>query len=260
MPGATRNAARRDDHQKENGMSSQQRSRRLRVATAPVAGLAALALLACASAGVSNTRRYVSDDEVERPGVILVYDFRVSAGDVTVDKAGPSITSGPGSPAERSELGVAVSQGLAQALVEELGKRGIAAQRADGRTSPPLHALLLKGRFLTVNEGDQSKRMVVGFGAGASELRVDVQVYQETEFGARRISEGEAKASGSKMPGMAVPVGAGAAAGRAATSAAISGAMSVTREIRGGMSADTKRLAEKIADRAEAFYERQGWL
>ncbi len=122
------------------------------------------------------------------------------------------------------------------------------------------YALAVGFLLLSVDEGDQSKRMVIGFGAGASELRVDVQVYQETEFGARRISEGEADASGSKMPGMAVPVGAGAAAGRAATSAAISGAMSVTREIRGGMSADTKRLAEKIADRAEAFYQRQGWL
>ncbi len=176
MPGATRNAAQRDDPQKENGMSSQHRSRGIRVATAPVAGLAALALLACASAGVSNTRRYVPEDKVERPSVILVYDFAVSAGDVTVDTTGPSFASGPGSPAERSELGVAVSQGLAQALVEELGKRSIAARRADRRTSPPLHALLVKGQFLTVDEGDASKRMTVGFGAGASELHVEVQV------------------------------------------------------------------------------------
>ncbi len=238
-------------------MTRHDRSSRLGTCAAAVA---ALALMACASAGVSNTRRYVSDDQIKRPSVILVYDFRVSAGDVTVDKAGPEFASGPGSPAERSELGVAVSQGLSEALVEELGKRGIAARRADDRTSPPLRALLVKGEFLTVDEGDASKRMTVGFGAGASEIHVEVQVYQQTEVGAQRISEVEAEASGSKMPGMAVPVGVGAAAGRAATSAAISGAMSVTREITGGMSADTRRLAEKIADRAKAFYEEHGWL
>ena len=241
-------------------MSIQHESRRLPVARVSVAGLATLALLACASAGVSNTRRYVSDDQVERPGVVLVYDFRVSAGDVTVDTTGPEFASGPGSPAERSELGVEVSRSLSEALVAELEKRGITARRADGRSNPPLHALLVKGDFLTVNEGDASKRMVIGFGAGSSELRVDVQVYQATESGTRPIAEGEAEASGSKMPGMAVPVGAGAAAGRAATSAAISGAMAVTREVTGGMSADTKRLAGKLADRMEAFYQRQGWL
>jgi hypothetical protein len=32
------------------------------------------------------------------------------------------------------------------------------------------------------------------------------------------------------------------------------------RELSGGMDADAGRLAEEIAERAEAFYKRQGWL
>jgi hypothetical protein len=59
---------------------------------------------------------------------------------------------------------------------------------------------------------------------------------------------------------MAVPVGAGAAAGRVATSAVVSGGMNVAREVRGGMDADAGRLADEIAKRAEAFYKGQGWL
>ena len=47
--------------------------------------------------------------------------------------------------------------------------------------------------------------------------------------------------------------------GRVATSAAVSGGMNVVDETRGAMNPDTKRLAEKIAERAKAFYVRQGW-
>jgi hypothetical protein len=62
------------------------------------------------------------------------------------------------------------------------------------------------------------------------------------------------------MPGMAVPVAGGAIAGTAATSAVISGGMNIAKETRGAMNPDAARMAKKIADRAQAFYERQGWL
>ena len=75
-------------------------------------------------------------------------------------------------------------------------------------------------------------RTVLGFGAGSSQVRVQVQLYQMTASGPRRLSEGVAKATGSKKPGMAVPVAGGAAAGCAATSAVISGGLSATSEVR----------------------------
>ena len=102
--------------------------------------------------------------------------------------------------------------------------------------------------------------MVIGFGAGSSKLVAQVQVYQALEWGLRRIAEAEATATGSKAPGMAVPLGAGAAVGTMAMSAAISGGMNVVKEVRGGMDADAGRMAEQIAKRAEAYYRRQGWL
>ena len=45
-------------------------------------------------------------------------------------------------------------------------------------------------------------RMVIGFGAGARELRVKVQKYQAAAFGLRRIADAEAEAKGSKMPAL----------------------------------------------------------
>jgi hypothetical protein len=62
------------------------------------------------------------------------------------------------------------------------------------------------------------------------------------------------------MPGMAVPVAGGAAMGSAATSAVISGGMNIAKEASGAINPDAKRMAGEIAERAKAFYVRQGWL
>ena len=223
-----------------------------------MAGLLACAALGCASAGIQTSKLYVPEDEVVKPSVVLVYDFRFSAADVSIDDrvfGGKKPTQ-----AEKDRLGREVSAGFAKALVEKLGEAGIEAQRADSRTSTPLHAWLVKGRFLSVDEGSRAKRVALGFGAGATELEVKVEVFQVTDSGQRKLSEGEAKASGSKMPGMAVPVAGGAAMGTALTSAAISGTLAVTREVRGSLGADANRLAEALAERAKAFYQRRGWL
>ncbi len=139
-------------------------------------------------------------------------------------------------------------------------KRGIAAERAVDSRVPPLHALVLRGQSLTINQGSRIKRMVIGFGAGSSKLQVRAQAYQATEYGLRRLAEAEVDSHGSKMPGMAVPMAGGAAMGSLATSAVISGGMNIAKEVRGAMHDDAGRIADEIADRAEAFYQRQGWL
>jgi hypothetical protein len=214
--------------------------------------------LGCASAGVTSSRQLTLEDEVVRPSTIVVYDFAVAATDVAVDDALIGGTD-PTQQAKRA-LGRDVANALAESLVAKLREAGIPAERADPRKKPPLHALIVKGHFEHLDQGDRTKRMVIGFGAGASELRAQVRVFQVLESGVHPLAESEAQASGSKMPGMAVPVAGGAAAGRAATSAAISGTLSVTREVTGGLEADAARLGEALAERAVAFYERRGWL
>jgi hypothetical protein len=225
--------------------------------------MAALALpisLACASASVTPAQRYAGDERLPRPPVLLVYDFAVSPSDVVEDTLGPEFAA-PRSPmSKEEEFARKVAASLSEQLVAKLEKRGIEATRATDGTIPLVDAMVLKGEFLTIDKGSRIKRMVIGFGAGSSELQVRVQAYQATEYGLRRIAQAEGEATGSKAPGMAVPVGAGAAMGSAATSAVISGGMNVVKEVRGGMGADAGRLANEIAKRAEAFYKRQGWL
>lgn len=235
-----------------------------RNSTKPFAGILISGVIAiglgCASAGVTTLPGTRDDSMLPRPSVAYIYDFAVSSDDVVIDTLGAEFISEGEKLSEEERQAHATANALSEAIVEQLRKQGINAKRANDGDIPPLHALVLKGQFITIDEGSRFKRMVIGFGAGSSELRVRAQVYQVTERGLRRIAEAEAEASGSKMPGMAIPVAGGAAMGSAATSAVVSGGMNIARETRGAMNPDAERMAEKIAERAKAFYVRQGWL
>jgi hypothetical protein len=222
--------------------------------------LVLLTSLACASAGVDSVQRYGADRMLPRPPVLLVYDFATSPTDALVDTYGSGYgkSSQPSNKDETKAKKLGAS--LSKQLVDKLNKKGVKARWASDTETPPLSAIVLRGHFLTMDEGSRVARMVIGFGAGATELRVAVQVYQAAEWGLRRIVQAEASAKGNKMPGMAVPVGAGAAMGNVARSAAISGGMNVVQEVTGGLDSDARRLAGELAKRAENFYKRQGWL
>lgn len=215
---------------------------------------------ACAGARVENVQRFDVDRPLAKPPLLVLYDFAVSEHDVVVDAFGPSGVSGPGETSERNAKAKAMAAAFAQLAVDKLGERGIAAARASETPVPPVNALVVKGQFLSISEGDQMKRVLIGFGAGATEIRVRVQTYQWTGEGLHQISQGESLAHGSKKPGMALPVIGGAIWGSVLLSAAISGGLAVTSETFGGLDADMKRLVDLLVGRAETFYQQQGWL
>lgn len=215
--------------------------------------------LGCAGSNVTPTVQ-ASNQPIQRPGVILVYDFAVGLNDVVVDTLGYQFSSEATKRSKGEKEAYATADSLSEQLVEKLVKRGISAERASSDRVPPMNALVIKGQFLTIDQGSRLKRTVIGFGVGSSKLEVRVQVYQATERGLQRLAAVEVASHGQKMPGMAVPMLGGAAMGTAATSAVISGGMSIAKETHGAMRDDAGRIAEEIFERAEAFYQRQGWL
>jgi len=231
-----------------------------REAAALALGLVAAIGLGCASAKVTPGSRISDATTLPKPGVVLVYDFAVTADDVVVNTFGHAFESEETNRSKEDEAAYAAANSLSEELVKQLRERGIHAERASRSSAPPLNAIVLKGQFLSVKTGSRTKRMLIGFGAGSSGLTVRVQAYQQTQSGLLRIAQAEAEASGSKMPGMAVPVAGGAAMGTAGMSAVISGGMNIAKETRGAVNPDAARMAGKIVERAKAFYERQGWL
>jgi hypothetical protein len=221
--------------------------------------LALLSGLSCASAGIDSMQHEGANRTLPLPPVFLVYDFAVSPGDALADNYGHHYAAPQASSSDDTKA-KQLAASLSRQLVDQLNKKGVNARGAADTENPPLNAIVLRGHFVTIDEGNRIARMVIGFGAGATELRVAVQVYQAEESGLRRLAQAEASAAGNKMPGMAAPVGVGALAGNAARSAAISGGMNVVQEVTGGLDSDAGNLAKKLAERAASFYKRQGWL
>lgn len=225
--------------------------------------LALLVVAGCASSDVAERGTYVGNEEIARPGRIIVHDPGVTPGDMPADSALAARYAGDATPqtAEEIALGRKLGELFAAELVEEIRKMGMPAERAGSGPAPEVGDILIKGQFVSIDEGSRVKRMLIGFGAGASELKTYVAAFQVTAQGLRQLGWAEVESEGGKMPGMVVPVGAGAAAGRAATSAAVSGGLSVTREFTSeNMSAAAKRSAEEVAEVIRKAFVKRGWI
>ncbi len=222
----------------------------------------ALGLLAgCAGSDVASRQKY--QGELTRPERIVVYDFSATPDDVPADSALANLIDRRDTPqsAEEIALGRELGSRVAEKLVEDLNEMGIAAARAEDGVSPNIGDFVIKGTFVAIDEGSRVKRMLIGFGAGAAELRSVAEGYQVRETGLYPLGSAEIEAGGSKMPGILVPVGVGAAAGSAGTSAAIAGSANVIQEFGPEtIESAAERSAEEISRVLGDAYQERGWL
>jgi hypothetical protein len=221
------------------------------------AALAAAATVAIGCTAPSAIRQMLyAEEPLEKPPLVLVYDFAVDPHDVVVDVFGPAFLPEPGERAVAAGNGRDVANLLAAAMVEKLRARGMRAERAGARTTPPREAVLVKGQFVTVEGSAETPHMKLGVVGGKAPLRVQVQSYQVTELGLSRIHEREVGGQGA--PAAASPDGSAPA--RTTTSAVISGGLNFVLRSQENVEADIDHLAELFAERAYDFYQRQGWL
>jgi len=224
---------------------------------------AACFTISCASSEMTARRRNVGDEQLPKPGRIIVYNFAATPGDIAADAAISGNYQRRATPQtlEQIQQGHKLGDIVARELVKEILKLGMPAERVKTGPSPGIGDLLIKGEFVSIDEGSRMKRMLIGFGAGAGELKTHVEGYQVTAQGPRYLGSGEIKAGGGKTPGMLVPVIGGAAAGRAGQSAVISGGMNVASELGPeSMEAAAKRTAKLIAKELSKAFARQGWI
>ncbi|QXP86067.1 DUF4410 domain-containing protein [Methylococcus sp. Mc7] len=110
---------------------------------------------------------------------------------------------GPGSPDDQARE---IVDTMAAALVKSLSDKGLPAQRIASTTGAlPRDGWLVQGMFTEVDEGSRLKRAVIGFGAGATSMDVQVGVSDLAGKDPRQpfIVFGTVKDPG-KMPGAVV--------------------------------------------------------
>ena len=214
----------------------------------------------CARARVENVER-AEARTLPRPARVVVFDFATGAADVRVGTS-PVRTARRAaglSVAEPDLLGEAVADTLASRLVEQITALGLPAERAAGADPPRLNDLVVLGQFVRIDEGSKTKRFVIGFGVGATELRTQVEVFQVTAAGWQPIKHFDTVATGSRLPGAGWFVAGGAIAGSVATSAAVSSGIGVLRELRASIDADAARTAQEITSKFTELSSAQRW-
>ena len=218
--------------------------------------------LRCASSTIASRQEY-QGGKIARPGHIIVYDFAATPADVSADSAIAGQTTEHATPqtAEQIATGRQVGAEIAQVLVEDIRGMGLPAEQASSQTMPQIGDLVIKGSLLSIDEGSAAKRVAVGFGSGAAQLKVAVEGYLMTDHGLRKLASGTADSSGSKSPGAALGV-VGAIATANPAGLIISTGMKVYGEKSGSSTIEgrAKDMAKEIADKLQAKFKEQGWI
>lgn len=231
-----------------------------------IAASGPLLLAACAREQMTEEYRY-RGPPLPRPERVFVPDLGLLANDVKLDdgvraRLMQEMSSEPVSE-QRLAAGRQAAAAVTQEIVSRLGSYGLPAERA-ARPVPglPVPNVVVEGHVLSVDQGNRTRRTVIGFGAGQSQVVVEVQVYYRAGTGpARLLDQFEAAAESPRTPGAAATMGAGAAAARAAEAAAASGIMRNVSEAR---SADTgaegRRVGDALALRLGQLFAQLGWI
>lgn len=226
--------------------------------------LLVVATAGCASGEIEGRRSNVAGEQIPRPGRIIVYDLAATADDLASSSAitGRYAPSPVKPSAEEVRLGRELGRRVAANLVSDILAMGLAAESAHGAPPPRVGDIAITGQFVTIDEGDRGERMIIGFGAGAAELRTVVEGYQITESGPRLLGSRDVVARGGKAPGMAAPlVVVGGIFGRPVTAAAVSGGLNIAQELGPErIQAAADRTAKAISDELRAAFKRQGWI
>ncbi|PTL37263.1 hypothetical protein CLG94_00050 [Candidatus Methylomirabilis limnetica] len=229
-----------------------------------VSYLFALVVVAgCASTDVTYRQRLVYE-KLPRPNHILVYDFAATPGDVPAYSPLAGQQAEPGTPqtAEQIATGRQLGADMAAKLVEGIRDMGLSAERASSTgNNPQINDLVIRGYLLSIQEGSATKRVAIGFGSGASELKTGVEGFQMTAQGLRKLGSGTVDTGGSKGPGAALGV-VGVIATANPAGLIISGGMKVYGEASGKSKIEgrAEQAVKEIAAQLKTRFVEEGWI
>jgi hypothetical protein len=217
----------------------------------------------CAKTIITNRDELVTGP-ISRPNHIWVYNFAATPADVPAESAlnnQYAIDNTSTQTADDIAKGRELGAEIASQLVEQIRTMGMRAEFPDSGTVPDVNDLVIKGYLISYDEGSALKRVTIGFGSGASDLKAAVEGFQMTKHGLRKLGYGSADSSGAKTPGMDLgaatlivthnPVGL-----------VVGGAVNAYGELSGKDTVEgrAKQFADEIADVLKKRFQEQGWI
>jgi Domain of unknown function (DUF4410) len=222
----------------------------------------------CGPTNVKQQPRSMAGGQPARPSLVLVYDFAVSPDEVKLDKGLSADLmqkyeehKGETRAAEEIKVGHRVADALARELVSKIRTYGLWAERGLGFPHGTEGDLIIKGQFLSIDEGNRTERVTIGLGAGRTSVQVNVQVFEVTPEGMQEVDTLRGTAKSGYKPGMGEMMGLGAITGHLLASTVVSGTLSGVSEMTSAtVEADGKHLAEKIAADLGKLFVDKGWI
>ena len=216
----------------------------------------------CASTKVSN-RQTLVNERLTRPDHILVYYFGATAADVPAESGLAGQYAEPSTPqtAEQIEAGRQLGAQLAIELAANIRAMGLPAEAVTSKVRPQINDIVIRGYFLSIDEGSAVKRVTIGFGSGGSELKTVVEGFQMTAQGLRKLGSGTVDSGGGKSPGTALGV-AGLVATANPAGLIVSSGVKAYGELSGSSKIEgrAKATAKEIADEIKPRFQQEGWI
>jgi Domain of unknown function (DUF4410) len=224
-----------------------------------------LVLAGCSQAHVQTEQSYLGP-QMPRPDRVVVAWFSVSPEQVRLDQGVSArlIRTVDDQPLDTQQMAAAqaTQAALAEHLVDRLRQYGLPAELAMTTPAGPGTSLLVQGQIVGIDQGNRTRRVLIGLGAGKSTVTADAQLYYASGVAPPRfVSAFEGEADSGRAPGAAETMGAGAAAERVGTSAVLTGATHAGAETRRTTdTAEAGKLAAGLAKQIGQFAVAQGWI
>ena len=231
-----------------------------------VAGLAVLLAAGCATRVTSSAPNPLTEVVgIPRPTRVLVMDFEVVPGAVRQDQAiglrlQRAMAGGSGA-AARSALAWEVQSAIGDTVVQSLDKAGLPAERAPPDAVARPGDLVVTGRVLRIDEGNRTRRLGIGFGAGKSIVEATADLSAIVPDGPPVLLQTyDGKADSGRKPGL----GVGATMAVAQSSAAM-GALSVVSNVGGEVrrtpvGKEAASFGRRLATDIGEFAAQRGWI
>jgi hypothetical protein len=201
-------------------------------------------------------RSYSGSAPLTKPTAIVVYNFAATPEEVELNKSAFNrvrMRMNGAKQDDQTKLAHKVVDDFSESLIQDLRKTGLAVSQGIAGELPPDNSLAVQGDFLAIDEGNRTRRIAIGLGAGASKVVTHVECYVKEPAENIMLSEFKATSKSSRKPGAAETMGVGAAPEAAA---AVSGAT----EVKQGAEGDTKRMAKAVAKEITKVLKSQGWI
>jgi len=212
-------------------------------------------LCGCGTAKVGGWRE-TGAIPVTKPQIIYVADFDLEAAKIksepgvlaVLPKApgplGNILPPLPGAPKARDKFARELVDDMSESVVRGLNKGGLKARRLARGESLPTSGWLVRGVFTGVNQGNQLRRAVIGFGVGKTDLQVAVDVNDLTQGAPRSFYELNTTADSGKAPGAGPAIVFGPAG--VAARFVIAG-----KDLDRNVKQTASKIAEEVAQRCE---------